>query len=121
MRIGDTFVWCPFGTVKDHLWIVISDASQHGGLCVVVNITDSSHGKHSFTLVPGQHRFIYKDSDVNFADAFQTSETQLRAEVACRSARPHDPMDAKIVAEIITRARTHPGFPPVLRKLLPPP
>jgi hypothetical protein len=118
--IGDTYVWCPPGTVIDHLWIVISDATQHGDKCVVINLTESSHGPHSFTLVPGQHRYIYKDSDVNFGDAFLTSETHLAAETACGSAIPHDAMDDSIVAEIIRRARVpHPAFPRHLTKFLP--
>jgi hypothetical protein len=117
--IGDTYVWCPKGTVIDHLWIVISDSSKHGGKCVVVNLTESIHGQFSFQLVPGQHRWIYKDSDVNFGDAFQTAEEFLAAEVAVGSARPHDPMDPKIISKIVEIAHTSPAFPPVLRKFLP--
>lgn len=121
VAIGDTYVWCPPGTVVDHLWIVISDAAKHDGKCVVINLTESSHGQHSFTLTPGQHRYIYKDSDVNFGDAFLSSEAELQSEVACRSAIPHDPMDQKIVREIIRRARIpHPAFHPNLIKFLPP-
>jgi len=86
---------------------------------VVINLTESSHGLHSFTLRPGQHRYLYKDSDVNFGDAFRTDVDYLSARMADRSARPHDPMDRSIVAEIIKRAKTHPAFQPILRKLLP--
>ena len=121
MPIGNTYVWCPPGTVIEHLWIVISDAAAHNDKCVVVNLTESSHGEHSFTLAPGQHRYIYKDSDVNFGDAFLTSEAHLTAEVASGSAIPHDPMDPAIVSEIVKRARVpHPAFPPYLVKCLPP-
>jgi len=120
VAIGDTYVWCPPGTVIRHLWIVISDASLHGGNCVVVNLTESVHGEQSFILKPGQHPYIYKDSDVNFGDAFPTSEAQLAAEVKCQSAKPNAPMDLKIVSEIVKRAHTHPGFMPKLRRLLPP-
>src|SRR5215510_8486724 len=88
MPTGDTYVWCPEGTVVDHLWIVISDATQHDGKCVVVNLTDSLHAKHSYTLVPGQHRYIYKDSDVNFGDAFLTSEDRLQHQVDFGFAKP---------------------------------
>jgi hypothetical protein len=118
--IGDTYVWCPPGTVVDHLWIVISDATEHGGNCVVVNLSESSHGEYSFTPVPGQHRYIYKDSDMNFGDAFLTSEADLKAGTARGWAIPHDPMDEKIVSEIIKRARVpHPAFPRNLVKFLP--
>lgn len=102
-----------------HLWIVISDPAQHDGKCVVINLTESSHGAHSFTLRPGQHRYIYKDSDVNFGDAFPTTEALLNAEAAIGSAVPHDPMDAEIVSEIIARAHKHSAFPPYLRQYLP--
>ena len=107
MKIGDTFVWCPTGGI-DHLWIVISDPTQHDGDCVLVNLTESRHGAHSFTLRPGQHRYIYKDSDVNFGDAFRSHVDEVNTHVASGSARPHDPMDMTIVREIIKRDRTHP-------------
>jgi hypothetical protein len=83
----------------------------------VINLTESSHGKFSYTLKPGQHRYIYKDSDVNFGDALKTNVGELKRQV---QAMAHDPMDARIVREIIKRAKTHPAFPPILRKLLPP-
>ena len=119
MTVGDTYVWCPPGTVKDHLWIVISDPAAHGGKCVVINLTESSHGDYSFTLKPGQHRYIYKDSDVNFGDAFLTSETEVQCYVSIGSAKPHDPMDPAIVSEIIKRAKVpHPAFGRTLVKYL---
>jgi hypothetical protein len=119
VNIGDTFVWCPTVGI-DHLWILISDPAQHNGECVLINLTESVHGAHSFVLQPGQHRYIYKDSDVNFGDAFRSHVKELQKHVALGTARPHDPMDMTIVREIIRRARTHPAFQPVLRKLLPP-
>lgn len=94
-------------------------SGQHGGTCVVINLTDSSHGTHSFTLKAGQHRYIYKDSDVNFGDAFPTTEVHLEAEAAIGSAVAHDPMDAGIVLQIIKLAHKHAAFPPYLRKYLP--
>ena len=119
MSIGDTFIWCPPGTVTNHLWIIISDPNEHDGKCVVVNLTDSCHGKYSFTLVPGQHRWIYKDTDVNFADAFLTSETHLESEVESGSAVPHDAMNPDLITKIIKVAHTHPAIAPILKKFLP--
>jgi len=118
MNLGDTFVWCPTGGI-DHLWIVISDPSKHDGNCVLVNLTESCHGAHSFTLRPGQHRYIYKDSDVNFGDAFRSNVKELEGHILIGSAKPHDPMNLEIVMEIVHRARTHPAFQPILRRLLP--
>jgi len=86
---------------------------------VVVNLTESSHGKYSFTLVPGQHRWIYKDSDVNFADAFLTCERNLQSQVAVGSAVPHDPMAPELVAKIIKEAHRHPAIAPNLKRYLP--
>jgi hypothetical protein len=98
---------------------VISDAARYDGQCVVINLTDSSHGEKSFILSPGEHRYIHKDSDVNFGDAFLTSEAHLKAEVSCGSAKPHDPMNLMIVSKIIERALApHPAFTPYLRKFL---
>ena len=100
--------------------IIISEPSQHNGACVLVNLTESLHGQHSFVLRAGQHRYIYKDSDVNFGDAFRSHVDEIARHVSLGTARPHDPMDMAIVKEIIKRARTHPAFQPVLRRLLPP-
>ena len=119
MAVGDTYVWCPTGTVKDHLWIVISDPIGPDALCVVINLTESFHGENAFTLKPGQHPYIYKDSDVNFGDAFLTSQNDLIQQVKYGSAKPHAQMDGNIVSEIILRAKTHPAFMPKLRKYLP--
>ena len=41
-------------------------------MCVSVNLAESVHGVDSYTLHPGQRRYIYKDSDVNFGDAFRS-------------------------------------------------
>jgi hypothetical protein len=120
VNIGDTFVWCPESGL-DHLWILISDPNCNAGKCVLVNLTESRHARHSFILHPGQHRFIIKDSDVNFGDAFLTTCENLKRQLSMSAARSHDPLDKAILDDIIKRARTHPGFPPFLRKLLPPP
>lgn len=120
MKVGNTFIWHPHGTVKEHLWILISDPAANEGRCVIVNLTSSSHGKYSFTLNVGQHPFITKPSDVNFGDAMRTTETELARNVASGAALQREDMDASIVASIITAAKTHPAFPPILRKLLPP-
>jgi hypothetical protein len=118
VTIGNTFVWCPRGTVKDHLWILISDPAKHGGVCVVINLTESTHGKFSHTLTVGQHRWIYKDSDVNYGDAFATSDSHLQAQVKLGFAKPHDDMAAAIIAEIVKRTKTHPAFQRILRRYL---
>jgi hypothetical protein len=116
--MGDTFVWCPV-VGGDHLQILISEPSQNGGKCILVNLTESVHGKYSFILRPGQHRYIYKDSDVNFGDAFQTSEANIQKNVMLGFAKPHDAMDEKILNSIVKAALTHCAFPPHLRKYLP--
>jgi hypothetical protein len=121
VNIGDTFIWCPPGQPREHLWIIISDPNCHNGKFVIINLTDSSHGRYSFTLHIGQHPYISKDSDVNFGDAFSTTISYLMQYITNLSARQREPMDMNIVREIITRARTHPAFHPVLRRLLPPP
>jgi len=104
----------------DHLWIVISDPTQHDGKCVLVNLTESVHGPHSFILRPGQHRYIYKESDVNFGDALLSCVDKVQRNVTLGNAKPHDAMDPAIVSDIIRRARTHPALTPILCKLLPP-
>ena len=98
--------------------MISNPASKDNGV-VVINLTDSSHGPFSFTLKPGQHPYLYKDSDVNFGDAFFTSLSEITLAVTCGSAKPHQPMGMTIVLEIIKKAKTHPAFTPSLRKYLP--
>jgi hypothetical protein len=86
---------------------------------VVVNLTESTHGERSFTLHPGEHPFIYKDSDVNFGDALATDLSRLRYAIEEGAATPQAPMSLEIVAAIIAEAKTHPAFPPILRRFLP--
>ncbi|MGA3265394.1 MAG: hypothetical protein ABSE16_01070 [Verrucomicrobiota bacterium] len=105
---------------EEHLWIIISDPALHGGKCVLVNLTESSHARFSFALKPGQHRYIYKDSDVNFGDAFLTTEQFIEKNKRLGRAKPHDDMNTEIVKEIIRIALSHCAFPPHLRKFLPP-
>lgn len=119
MNIGDTFVWCPSRVGVEHLWILISDPAQHGGKCVLINLTESLHAPHSFIIRPGQHRYVYKDSDVNFGDAMPTTEAELERKINIGDAKPHDAMDGAILKEIIKAAYTHCAFPPHLRKYLP--
>jgi hypothetical protein len=120
VNIGDTLIWCPPGHPKEHLWIIISDPGSHSGKCVIINLTESSHGQHSFILRSKDHRYITKESDVNFGDAFSTDLLHLCGQIAISAAIQHDPMNMAIVNEIIKRARTHPAFSPILRRLLPP-
>ena len=113
-------MWCPDRGI-DHLWILISEPANKDGKCVLVNLTESTHGKYSFILKPGDHEFIYKESDVNFGDAFQTTEAQLQAQVALGQAKPHKAMQPPILKRIVEEAHTHVAFPPILRRFIPPP
>jgi hypothetical protein len=125
VNLGDTFSWCPTGIGIEHLWIIISDPAAHGGKCVIINITEAQGGQCAYALVPGQHSYIYKKSEVNFGDAMLTSVAVIQVHLTSGSAIAHDPMDKEIVAEIIRQARAtqpktlQPGFPPFLRKYLP--
>jgi len=119
MKLGDTFVWCP-DRGKDHLWILISDPSKNDGTCVLVNLTESRHGKYSFILKPGDHEFIYKDSDVAFGDAIKTTEARLQIQVDLEQAKPNRPMKRELIKKIVDEAHRHGAFQPILRKIIPP-
>ena len=84
----------------------------------MVNLTSSSHGIHSFILKPGDHPWIYKDSDVNFGDALLTTEERVQIYVRSRKAIPHSPMEMAIVIRVVETAKTHPAFAPKYRKYL---
>jgi hypothetical protein len=120
VKIGDTFIWCPDVGI-DHLWILISDPDKNGGECVLVNLTESLNGRFSFVLKPGQHPFIYKDSDVNFGDAIKTKKADLENKIRLEVAKPREELDGTILQSIIQEAHKHPAFPPYLRRYLPAP
>ena len=63
MNPGDTLLIVLPGTSLDsHLWIVISDPSQHES-CVIVNLTSWRSDKdQSCVLKPGDHPYITRDS-----------------------------------------------------------
>jgi hypothetical protein len=119
VKVGNTLVWFPPGTVKEHLWIVMTDQSKHDGYCVVVNLTHSLKGKYSHIIHVGQHSYVsYKDCDVNYGDAFLTTHSHLQAEIDCGHARQLEDITHAILLEILNRAQSHPAFPPHLRKYL---
>lgn len=105
---GETFVWRG-NARREHLYIAMNDSDQTGGKIAVLNLTESVGGAASFVLKAKCHSYIYKDSDVNFGDAFIADESLLREEIKRRSAIPHDPMDLKILREIAERAVKHPA------------
>jgi hypothetical protein len=119
VKLGDTIVWCPDKGI-DHLYILISDPANNGGKCVPVNLTESLHCKYSFILKKGDHEFIYKDSDVNFGDAIETTIAKLEENIALGQATPHKPMKLDVLKRIVNEAHTHAAFPIFLRKLIPP-
>jgi hypothetical protein len=118
VKRGDTFLWCPSGVGKPHLYIIISDPAKHAGKFVVVNLTSSQGGKFAYTLKPGQHPFIIKDSDVNFGDAISTTDVVVAQRIAQGEVKMFDPMPTAIVDDVARIALTHPAFPPIFRKLL---
>ncbi len=118
MVVGDTLVWCPENNNNPHLWIIISDPSKHSGNCVVINLTSSNNGPNAYILKVGDHPYIYKDSDVNFGDAFLTNIKDINAAISSNSATQNQQMNLQIISEIINRAHTHQAFQPILRRYL---
>jgi hypothetical protein len=118
--IGDTFLWQPPRSTKPHLFIVISHPSENAGRFVIINLTESRHGNWSAVLHRGQHGYIYKDSDVNFIDAEATTEAKIEEQRQKNCLWHHDePMDLRIVQQIMDISRRHPAFNGVLRRYLP--
>ena len=117
MSLGDTFIWSPDGRVR-HLYVAVTKPTSDAGKFVVFNLTESSHGAHSFTLRPGDHPFIRKASAVNFGDGLIVTVSTYLAAVKAGTATPHQPMAMKIVEKIAVTAKTHPAVPGGVQKLV---
>jgi hypothetical protein len=117
VKFGDTFVWDPNGGNNPHLWIVLTPPDKNGQ-CVIINLTTSSHGKHSMILKTGDHPYIRHDSDVNFGDSFISSESQIAGALKSREAVANQPLNQTFLNQIITAAKAHPAPPRAVRKMI---
>ena len=65
LQRGDTFYYGDGG----HLWVVVSDPANDGGIVLAVNITkDWFRAGSECELFPGEHPWITCKSYVNFGD-----------------------------------------------------
>lgn len=117
IKAGDTFVWRG-NARKRHLYIAMNDGAAFGGRVAVLNITESVGGSASFVLRKGDHPYIYKNSDVNFGDAFIVDENLLDAQVKCGEAVPDAKMDGALLRKIAEAAAKHPAPPNEVKKII---
>jgi hypothetical protein len=124
MRLGETFLMpCPLVENKIlHLWIVISDPTQHGGTFVIVNLTtNEARAGMDCKLVVDDHPWITEDCFVSFPDALEITpagEANIAQLVAQGFAKPQEDMGAETLQMIIESAKESKALAPVYKKYL---
>jgi hypothetical protein len=111
IKIGDTFFWKDGG----HLWVVISDPTIHAGEFVIVNLTgNQSRAGKECILVVGDHKWITKETYVNFGDAKKmgpTEEANLSQQISAGTMKMHVPMSATTLVKIIAAGKVSKAIP----------
>lgn len=65
-------------TIRNHVWVIVSDPLQDAEKIVFVNFTSHKDGKdESCVLLPGDHPFIIRKTIISYADAASASIEQL--------------------------------------------
>ena len=119
MNLGDTFVWTPPDTRREHLYIAVTDPGKNGGDFVMFNLTKSRGGTKCLTFRIGDHPFITKyDSDVNFGDGLIVNASNLKTQILYRRAVPHTPMSRRQVESIARFAKDHPAVSRDIQRLI---
>ena len=96
---GDTFLVDRPGTSYDsHLWIVLSKPSLDPNHVLIVNLTSWRPDKdQACVLRPGDHRYVKKQTCVNYADSKIVSEEQIRQLLDRGLLLAHEPVDPTLL------------------------
>ena len=100
LSAGDTFITIS-KSIRDHLWIVISDPSVDSEKVLIVNLTTWKEEKdQSCILEEGEHPFISHKSVISYADAQDTSIENLTAVQDSNQIVLRKPVDDAILTRI---------------------
>lgn len=110
-HIGDSFVIGQGG----HLWVVISDPTQHNGEYIIVNVTTNEFraGKDC-ELNPGDHPWITDKCFVSFGDAKRVTpaeDAKITAHLATKAIRKQFPVSGPVLQKIVAAAKKSNALP----------
>ena len=110
-HIGDSFVIGQGG----HLWVVISDPTQHNGEYIIVNLTtDQFRAGGDCELKPADHPWITNKCFVSFGDARKVTpaeDAKITAHMATKAIRKQFPVSAAVLQKIVTAAKKSKALP----------
>jgi translation initiation factor IF-2 len=110
-QIGDSFV---IGT-GGHLWIVISDPTQHNGEYIIVNLTtDEFRAGNDCELNPGDHQWVTEKCFVSFGDARKVTPAEnakITAHMATKVIRKQFPVSASVLQKIVAAGKKSKALP----------
>ncbi len=105
---------------SNHLYVVISDPTQHDGKCVLVNLT-TQRAKSDTTcvLLPADFpSFIHHPTVVNYSDAMEAEAVSIEKIIKDAQVRSHPDMSADVLNRIVAGALSSRAFPIGLKKYL---
>ena len=101
IEIGQTYLNKRTDEVRQHLWLVLSDPHQDPERVVIANIS-TDRGKNSgpdCILLPGEHPFVTRQSEIRCAEARITSVAKLDELVQKKLVEQKDDMSAALLAK----------------------
>jgi translation initiation factor IF-2 len=115
---GDSFVIGQGG----HLWIVISDPSQHNGEYIIVNLTtDEFRAGKDCEVSPSEHQWITDKCFVSFGDARKVTsaeDAKITAHMATKAIRKQFPVTGALLQKILIAAKKSKALPPAFMAYL---
>lgn len=122
MNQGDTFLMpVPPSYDCPHLWIVISDPEQHGGVFIVVNATTNEfRAGRECVLSPEDHEWIKGECFISFGDALEIrpeAERKITALIG-KSIHLQKPLTEAVLLRIIETAKQSKAMPGGFKRYL---
>jgi len=121
MKLGDAFTMAvPPRYDTPHLFFVISDPSQNGGVYVIVNITsDYIRAGKECVLNVGDHDWITTLSYVAFRDAREIDPSLNLDSLVGTLIKMQKPLRAEVLKAVVDAAKASKGIPVKFKKYFP--
>ena len=117
---GDTFVNAAAGSIRPHLWALISDTDQSTDEIVIVNFTTfrSLDCDDTCVIQPHEHGFVVHETCISYADAEITDVKRLRQALDRGLLTPQKRLSVELLQRIRDGAERSPDTPHKVRKVL---
>lgn len=109
---GDAFLGGGQVHGQHHLWIIINEPADRGGVALFVNATSFTEGmEETCVLRPGDHLFIKHDSCIHFSAAKSATAKQLETLEARGLIHRRPSVSPALLARIRAGAQISPNLP----------